>query len=103
MLRNSSNWTGFGASSETQNDQFDFYDCRVRLKFQSYPLDYGYYLCGPILAALIVIGILGNTCCLIVFVKSRPTTALTFYTIPLCICDFAVLLGSFFMENLSML
>lgn len=75
-------------------------ECAIRLRYEVYPLDYGYYVCGPILTALILIGLSGNLMCLIIFYQTRPVPVTTFYTVPLCVCDCAVLLGSFIMTNL---
>jgi hypothetical protein len=74
--------------------------CPFRLTFEVFPLDYGYYVCGPIMTLFIVVGLVGNLICLFVLFSSRPKPVVTYYTVPLCISDCFVLLGSFFMINL---
>lgn len=75
-------------------------DCVVALRYETFPLDYGFYVCGPVLGLVIIVGLIGNLICIVTFCKTRPLPVVSFYTIPLCICDCAVLFGTFFISNL---
>lgn len=76
------------------------YDCIIRAKYTTPTLGYSYYVCGPVMAIFIILGLIGNVICLKIFATTRPVPLVNFYSIPLSISDCAVLISSFFMSNL---